>query len=324
MVTRTSGANDTVVTGAAGFLGSHLVDALLEEGQSVLGIDNLVTGDARNLANARQSRSFHFRHTDVTTDAPFPRADRYFHLASPASPIAYQRDPVATLRSNAEGTYRVLEAARLSDGRALVASTSEVYGDPEIHPQVEDYWGNVNPIGVRSCYDEGKRFSEALSVAYTRHYGLDIRIARIFNTYGPRMAIDDGRVISNFLVQALRGEPLTIRGTGRQTRSFCYVSDTVEGLEKLMSARRVPGPVNIGNPSEITIVELVDNISRVLRKKLKVTHLSSLDDDPRRRCPDISRARRYLDWSPRVNLADGLQQTIAYFRKAIGHSTTAR
>jgi nucleoside-diphosphate-sugar epimerase len=309
---------DSVVTGAAGFLGSHLVDSLLRDGLQVEGIDNLITGNLQNLVSARKSKHFRFHHMDVTTDAPFSQATVYYHLASPASPSAYQREPVATLRSNAEGAYRVLEAARLSDARVVLASTSEVYGDPEIHPQVEDYWGNVNPIGPRSCYDEGKRYAEALTTAYRRHYGLDVRIARIFNTYGPRMAADDGRVVSNFIVQALQSTPLTVYGTGKQTRSFCYVSDTVRGLKELGAVRQVPGPVNIGNPGEISILDLVSEIGKAIGKKLKVVRMSSADDDPRRRCPDISRAQRYLSWSPKVELRDGLRETVNYFRTALG------
>jgi UDP-glucuronate decarboxylase len=306
---------EAVVTGAAGFLGSHLVDSLLADGWKVLGLDNLSTGRAVNLALARRAPSFRFRKEDLVQTDRLPRASHYFHLASPASPPAYQRDPIGTLRVNAVGTYRVLEAARRGDARVLLASTSEVYGDPEVHPQRESYWGHVNSVGPRSCYDEGKRYAEALAVAFRRQYGLDVRIARIFNTYGPRMDPDDGRIISNFIAQGLRGEPLTIYGKGDQTRSFCFVSDLVRGLRLLAQAPRgVPSPMNLGNPREFTVLEAAKLVARTLDQPLRVTYHPLPADDPRQRSPDIRRARRYLRWSPRIPFELGLSKTVDYFR----------
>jgi len=306
---------EAVVTGAAGFLGSHLVDSLLKDGWSVSGIDNLSTGRRVNLDGARSNPRFRFRDADLTRVGRLPRADRYFHLASPASPIAYQVDPVDTLLTNSVGTHRVCEAARRSDARVLLASTSEVYGDPKVHPQPETYWGHVNPIGSRSCYDEGKRYAEALAAAYRRRYGLDVRIARIFNTYGPRMVPDDGRVISNFIVQGLRGEPLTIYGRGEQTRSFCYVSDMVRGLRLLMEASPgVPTPMNLGNPREVTVRRTAELVAGTLGVPLKIEFRPRPEDDPMQRSPDIRRARRYLHWSPRVPFDRGLAKTVTYFR----------
>ncbi|HYA71486.1 MAG TPA: UDP-glucuronic acid decarboxylase family protein [Thermoplasmata archaeon] len=306
---------DTVVTGAAGFLGSHLVDRLLATGSEVLGIDNLSTGRARNLADARRSSRFRFRRSDLVRAPSLPTADRYFHLASPASPPAYQSDPVGTLLVNSIGTHRVLESARRADARVLLASTSEVYGDPEIHPQVEGYWGHVNPVGPRSCYDEGKRYSEALAAAYRRHYGLDVRIARIFNTYGPRMDPNDGRVISNFIVQGLRGEPFTVYGDGSQTRSFCYVSDLVDGLARLMDAPRgVPTPMNLGNPREFTVRRAAEVVARALHVPARFERRPLPEDDPRQRSPDIRLARKHLGWSPKVRFEDGISMTVEHFR----------
>jgi UDP-glucuronate decarboxylase len=306
---------ETVVTGAAGFLGSHLVDSLLKDGWGVYGVDNLSTGRQINLEMARSDARFKFRDADITTISRLPRADRYFHLASPASPVAYQIDPVDTLLTNSVGTHRVCEAARRSDGRVVLASTSEVYGDPKVHPQSEAYWGHVNPIGTRSCYDEGKRYAEALAAAYRRRYGLDIRIARIFNTYGPRMLPNDGRVISNFIVQGLRGEPLTIYGRGEQTRSFCYVSDMVRALRLLMDAPAgVPTPMNLGNPHEVTVRKTAKLVARMLGGSSQVEFRPRPEDDPMQRFPDISRAKQYLHWSPRVPLEKGLSKTVAYFR----------
>jgi UDP-glucuronate decarboxylase len=306
---------EAVVTGAAGFLGSHLVDSLLEDGWQVRGVDNLVTGRRVNLAGARTHPRFRFQKLDLTRSATLPRADQYYHLASPASPPAYQRDPIGTLRVNSVGTYHVLETARRYDARMLLASTSEVYGDPEVHPQTEEYWGHVNPIGARSCYDEGKRYAEALATAYRRIYGLDVRIARIFNTYGPRMDPADGRVVSNFIVQGLRGAPLTIYGQGKQTRSFCYVSDTVRGLRSMMRAgSRVPTPMNIGNPREFSIRTAAELVARALGIAVRLEFRPLPEDDPKRRSPDIHRAMRYLRWSPRFSFEQGLPPTVAYFR----------
>ncbi len=306
---------NAVVTGAAGFLGSFLVDALLARGNEVTGLDNLATGRAANLAAARGSPKFRFRRVDVARASRFPRADVYYHLASPASPVAYQQDPVGTLLANSAGTHRVLQAARRADARVLIASTSEVYGDPDVHPQTEAYWGHVDPIGPRSCYDEGKRYSEALGMAYRRRYGLDVRIARIFNTYGPRMRADDGRVIPNFIVQGMRRRPLTIYGKGTQTRSFCYVSDLVRGLQLTMQAApSVPVPINLGNPQEVSIHRLAAIISEVLGVPLRVHSEPLPESDPRQRCPDIARARKHLGWEPRVTFEVGIRKTVEYFR----------
>ncbi len=303
------------MTGAAGFLGSHLIDDALARGYELVGLDDLSTGRVANLRSAWDSPRFQFRRVDLKRARSLPRADRYFHLASPASPPAYQRDPIGTLRVNSEGTYRVLEEARRADARVLIASTSEVYGDPEVHPQDESYWGHVNPVGPRSCYDEGKRFSEALASAYRRKYGLDIRIARIFNTYGPRMAPDDGRVVSNFIVQGLQGRPFTLYGRGEQSRSFCYISDLVEGLERLMEAPKdVPTPMNLGNPRELTVRRTAELVAKTLGIRPKFTYRPLPEDDPRQRSPVIRRARRYLGWTPRVPFEEGLRATVEYFR----------
>lgn len=303
------------MTGGAGFLGSHLVDSLLAKGWDVVGVDNLVTGRRANLTAALRCDRFRFQRADLSRLRQLPRAARYYHLASPASPPAYQRDPVGTLLVNSVGTHRVLEAARRSDGRVLLASTSEVYGDPEVHPQSESYWGHVNPVGPRGCYDEGKRYAEALAMAYRRAYGLDIRVARIFNTYGPRMDPADGRVISNFIVQGLRGEPLTIYGRGQQTRSFCYVSDLVRGLRLLMDAApSVPTPMNLGNPREFTVRSTAELVARTLGIRLRAEFRPLPEDDPKQRSPNIRRAKRYLRWSPRISFEKGLAKTVAYFR----------
>lgn len=307
-----------IVTGAAGFLGSHLVEALLEKGLEVVGIDNLSTGRTRNLRRARELGRFRLLRLDLRTEKTLPKAEAYFHLASPASPPAYQRDPVGTLRVNGIGSLAILEAARRNDARVLISSTSEVYGDPQVHPQTEDYWGHVNPIGLRSCYDEGKRFAEASAMAYRRQYGLDVRLARIFNTYGPRMDPEDGRVISNFIVQGLRGRTLTVYGDGLQTRSFCFVSDLIRGLVSLGYARSsVPTPMNLGNPNEFTILQVARLISRMLGVTLRERHMPLPADDPRQRCPDIGLARHSLNWRPIVPLEQGLAQTIAYFRETL-------
>lgn len=304
-----------VVTGAAGFLGSHLVDSLLDDAYTVLGLDNLSTGRRINLAPAERSARFRFRTVDLVRVGRFPPAQRIFHLASPASPPAYARDPIGTLSVNSLGTARVLEAARRAGARVLIASTSEVYGDPEVHPQREGYWGHVNPIGPRSCYDEGKRFSEALSMAYRRRYGLDVRIARIFNTYGPRMDPNDGRVVSNFIVQGLEGRPFTIYGDGKQTRSYCYVADLVRGLRRLMDAPpETPTPMNLGQPRELTVLETAKRVARALKVPASLEFRPLPEDDPVRRRPDIRRARRYLGWAPTTSFDLGLARTIEYFR----------
>jgi UDP-glucuronate decarboxylase len=306
---------DAVVTGAAGFLGSHLADRLLADGVVVTAVDNLSTGRLSNLRDAARSDGFRLRRLDLVRARTLPRAERYFHLASPASPPAYQRDPVGTLLVNSVGTHRVLEAARRADARVVLASTSEVYGDPEVHPQVEDYWGHVNPVGVRSCYDEGKRYGEALAVAYRRRYGLDVRIARIFNTYGPRMDPKDGRVVSNFIVQGLSGKPFTLYGSGTQTRSFCYVSDMVDGIVRLMEAGpRVPTPMNLGNPREFSVRRTAELVARILGIPVRFERRPLPADDPRQRSPDVRLARRHLHWTPQVPFEAGLARTIDYFR----------
>jgi UDP-glucuronate decarboxylase len=320
-----SGTNPIVVTGGSGFVGSHLVDSLLAAGRSVSVFDNLVTGRARNLAAAVATGKCDLVQADVSAAPEFPRSGGIFHLASPASPPGYQARPIETLWVNAAGTKNVLESARRSDCRVLLASTSEVYGDPEVHPQVESYWGSVNPIGIRSCYDEGKRFAEAISMAYRRTYGLDVRIARIFNTYGPRMDPNDGRVVSNFVTQAIGGRPLTIYGTGSQTRSFCYVSDLVRGLRALMETDQVPdgGPVNLGNPTETTVGELARIVAELAGVPLHVENGPPAVDDPRRRCPNISRAREWLGWSPEVPLREGIAATLAHFRTELPRDVVA-
>jgi UDP-glucuronate decarboxylase len=308
---------EAVVTGAAGFLGSHLVDSLLNDEWRVCGIDNLSTGRRANLEAALKNTRFGLTSVDLTRPGRLPRADRYYHLASPASPKAYQRDPIGTLAVNSAGTHRVLESARQADARVLLASTSEVYGDPEVHPQIESYWGHVNPVGPRGCYDEGKRYAEALAMAYRREYGLDVRIARIFNTYGPRMDPNDGRIVSNFIVQGLKGEPFTIHGRGKQTRSFCYVSDMVHGLRLLMDAPDgVTTPMNLGNPREFTVRKTAELIAQALGVPLRVRFRPLPEDDPKQRSPNIQLARRELGWSPKVPFEKGLAKTAAYFRAA--------
>jgi dTDP-glucose 4,6-dehydratase len=307
-----------VVAGAAGFIGSHLCDRLLAEGHQVVGLDNLLTGAALNIAHLKGDPRFEFLERDITQ--PFEVAgpvDAVFNLASPASPFDYLRCPIETLDVGSLGTRRLLELARTSNARFLLASTSETYGDPAVHPQVETYWGNVNPVGPRSCYDESKRFAEALTMAYHRKHGLATNIARIFNTYGPRMKLNDGRVVPAFLDQALRDVPMTVFGEGRQTRSFCYVSDLVDGLYRLMlSAERYP--VNLGNPREMTILEFAERIRVLTGTKARIEFRPLPEDDPRQRQPDISKARAILGWEPRVPLDEGLRETVAYFRGLVG------
>ena len=305
-----------VVAGGSGFLGSHLCDYLLAKGEEVLALDNLITGEERNLAQARRSPRFSFRRQDVTQ--PFQvegRVDFVWNLASPASPPDYQKAPIETLRVGSVGTMNLLELARAHGARFLQASTSEVYGDPHVSPQPEEYWGNVNPVGIRSMYDEAKRFGEAAVMAYRRQHGVDTRIVRIFNTYGPRMRLDDGRVVPNFIGQALRGEPLTIYGDGRQTRSFCYVEDEVDGLWRLMMSDYAL-PMNVGNPAEITILQFAQAIEKVMGRKLEVAFKPLPQDDPMQRRPDITKARGILGWEPRVPLEEGLRRTVEYYRAA--------
>jgi len=313
-----SGTPRTMVTGGAGFLGSHLCDRLLREGHEVICADNLSTGTTDNIAHLFGRDGFRFLKQDVTEylylDGP---VDYILHFASPASPVDYLRLPIQTLKVGSLGTHKALGLAKAKRARFLLASTSEVYGDPQVHPQPEHYWGHVNPVGPRGVYDEAKRFAEAMTLAYHRVHGVETRIARIFNTYGPRMRPHDGRVVSNFCIQALRGEPLTVYGDGRQTRSFSFVSDTVEGLYRLLLSAEVD-PVNIGNPTEFTIAELVVAIERILGRALTVTTHPLPQDDPRVRQPDISRARALLGWEPTVDLEAGLRDTMAYFRTQKG------
>ena len=309
-----------MVTGGAGFLGSHLIDRLLEKGCDVLCVDNLFTGSKENIAHLRDNPRFEFLRHDVTFPL-FVEVDEIYNLACPASPIHYQHDPVQTTKTSVHGAINMLGLAKRLGSRILQASTSEVYGDPSVHPQTEDYWGHVNPIGPRACYDEGKRCAETLFADYRRQHGLDTRIARIFNTYGPRMQPADGRVVSNFIVAALRGEPLTIQGDGWQTRAFCYVSDTVAGLMRLMDVPDAcPGPVNIGNPIEFTVLDLAERIRRLAGSRSPIMFVPAARDDPRQRRPDISLARQLLGWEPQVSIDEGLRRTIDYFRRTLLHA----
>ena len=305
-----------VITGAAGFIGSHLSDALLDRGYSVLGIDNLLTGDLANIAHLA-GRDFTFIKQDVTNyinlDGP---ADFVLHWASPASPIDYLNHPIPTLKVGALGTHNALGLALAKKATFVIASTSEVYGDPLEHPQAETYWGNVNPIGPRGVYDEAKRFAEAMTTAYHRYHGLDAKIVRIFNTYGPRMRVNDGRAVPNFIDQALRGRDVTIYGEGNQTRSFCYISDLVDGIIRLMLSD-TNDPVNIGNPAEMSILEIAQQIIAAVGSSSKIVHEALPVDDPKVRQPDITRARQILKWEPKIQLNDGLSSTIEYFRKKL-------
>jgi UDP-glucuronate decarboxylase len=304
-----------LVTGGAGFLGSHLIDRLLAEGHDVICADNLFTGTRRNIDHLRNHERFEFIRHDVTFPL-YVEVDEIYNLACPASPVQYQHDPVQTTKTSVHGAINMLGLAKRLRCRILQASTSEVYGDPDVHPQREDYWGRVNPIGVRSCYDEGKRCAETLFFDYHRQHDLPIKVARIFNTYGPRMHPADGRVVSNFIMQALKGEPITIYGTGNQTRSFCYVDDLIDGLVKLMeSSADFTGPVNLGNPEEFTIRELADRVVHMTGTTAGICSAPPPEDDPRQRCPDIALARAKLDWEPRIGLDQGLQRTVTYFRE---------
>ena len=306
-----------VVTGAAGFLGSHLVDRLLDEGWKVVGIDNLITGSVENIAHLAGHERFRFVKHDVTNFIYLPEpVDFVFHFASPASPIDYLELPIQTLKVGSLGTHNALGLAREKRAGFFLASTSECYGDPEEHPQKESYWGHVNPVGPRSVYDEAKRFAEAITMAYHRHHGIDTRIVRIFNTYGPRMRLDDGRVVPAFIGQALRNEPLTIFGDGSQTRSFCYVSDLIEGIYRLSQSDHSE-PVNIGNPAEMTITEFAEQILRLSESLSKVKNVPLPEDDPRVRRPDIGLARGLLGWEPRVDFEDGMKKTIEFFRSRL-------
>ncbi len=306
-----------VVTGGAGFLGSHLCDKLLHEGMKVTCIDNLITGNPDNIAHLLGNENFLFVKHDITNYIHLPgRIDYILHFASPASPIDYLKLPIQTLKVGSLGTHKVLGLAKEKKARVLLASTSEVYGDPDIHPQKEEYWGNVNPIGPRGVYDEAKRFAEALTMAYHRYHGVETRIVRIFNTYGPRMRLDDGRALPAFVGQALRGEDLTVFGDGSQTRSFCYVSDLVDGIFKLLISSE-DQPVNIGNPAEITIKQFAEEVLRITGSDSKITYKELPADDPKVRQPDISKAKRILGWEPKVDRSEGLKITIDYFKKIL-------
>jgi len=305
-----------LVTGGAGFIGSHLCERLVQSGQEVICMDNFFTGSKKNVYHLLDLHNFEVLRHDIISPIDV-EIDQIYNLACPASPIFYQFNPVRTIQANVLGVTNMLELAKRTKARILQASTSEVYGDPQVHPQREDYWGNVNPIGVRSCYDEGKRVAEALMMDYHRQHQVDIKIVRIFNTYGPRMALNDGRVVSNFIVQALRGDSITIYGKGNQTRSFCFVSDLVEGLVKMMNTEEFNGPVNLGNPGEFTILELAQKVTGLTGSRSMVVFDPLPSDDPVRRQPDITLARAKLGWSPRVGLDEGLSKTIEYFRKVL-------
>jgi dTDP-glucose 4,6-dehydratase len=307
-----------VVTGGAGFLGSHLCDRLLDRGDEVIAIDNLLTGSVANIEHLFGHRSFTFVEHDVSRYVWVPgEVDAVLHFASPASPKDYLEMPIQTLKVGSLGTHNTLGLAKAKGARFMIASTSEVYGDPEVHPQPESYWGHVNPVGPRGVYDEAKRFAEAMTMAYHRYHGLDVRIVRIFNTYGPRMRAEDGRVVSNFLVQAIQGKPLTIYGDGTQTRSFCYVDDEVRGFLALLDSDEV-GPVNIGNPGEFTMLELAELVLEVTGSSSEIVHEPLPTDDPRQRRPDITIARERLGWEPQVELREGLVDTADHFRRLIG------
>jgi UDP-glucuronate decarboxylase len=314
-----------LVTGGAGFIGSHLCERLLADGHEVLCLDNFFTGRRENIAHLLGDARFELLRRDVI-EPVLLEVDQIYNLACPASPVHYQFNPVKTVKTSVMGMINMLGLAKRVRARILQASTSEVYGDPEVHPQTEDYWGNVNPIGIRSCYDESKRVAETLMMDYHRQNGVDIRIARIFNTYGPRMLENDGRVVSNFIVQALKGDELTLYGTGEQTRAFCYVDDLVEALVRLMNVEQsadgasVHEPVNLGNPGEFTIKQLAEEVARLCGKEIKIKYCPLPQDDPKQRRPDITRAEKLLDWTPRIPLREGLQKTIAYFADRVKSS----
>ncbi|MFT5446470.1 MAG: UDP-glucuronate decarboxylase [Gammaproteobacteria bacterium] len=306
-----------LVTGGAGFLGSHLCERLVKEGHDVLCVDNFFTGSRKNVAHLLHEDNFELMRHDVTFPL-YVEVDQIYNLACPASPIHYQHDPVQTTKTSVHGAINLLGLAKRVNARILQASTSEVYGDPDVHPQTEDYWGRVNPIGLRSCYDEGKRCAETLFFDYHRQHQLEIKVMRIFNTYGPRMHPDDGRVVSNFIVQALSNEPVTIYGTGAQTRSFCYVDDLIDGMLRMMaSGPEFCGPVNIGSPMEFTMLELAEQVIRLTDSSSELVFQALPEDDPKQRQPDITLARQALDWQPKVQLESGLRKTIAYFREEL-------
>jgi UDP-glucuronate decarboxylase len=310
-----------LVTGGAGFLGSHLCERLLKNGDEVICLDNFFTGSKENIRLLAKHDHFELIRHDIIHPIDI-ECDQIYNLACPASPVHYQFNPVRTIQANVLGVTNMLELAKRTKARILQASTSEIYGDPTIHPQKEDYWGNVNPIGPRSCYDEGKRVAETLMTDYCRQYKVDIRIARIFNTYGPKMAVNDGRVVSNFIIQALRDEKITVYGNGKQTRSFCYVNDMVEGLVRLMNASKLHKPVNLGNPKEFTILELAVKVIKLTGSKSKIVYQPLPEDDPVQRQPDISFAKSKLSWQPRIELADGLSHTLKYFSERLKISSS--
>jgi dTDP-glucose 4,6-dehydratase len=314
---KTNSGPTSVVTGAAGFLGSHLTDLLLSKGHRVIGIDNLVTGSVDNISHLAGNPKFRFIQQDVTEFLFLDEPVNYvWHFASPASPIDYLELPIQTLKVGSLGTHKALGLALHKNARFLIASTSEIYGDPLVHPQTEEYWGNVNTIGPRGCYDEAKRFAEAMTMAYHREHKVETRIVRIFNTYGPRMRINDGRVVPAFISQALKGKPITVFGEGTQTRSFCYVSDLIEGIYRLMMSD-MDLPVNIGNPTEMTMVEFAREIIKATGSRSRITHKPLPQDDPKQRRPNIAKARKLLGWEPKVKLAEGLVKTIDYFRTKV-------
>ena len=308
-----------LITGGAGFLGSHLSKRLLKEGHEVICMDNFFTGRKRNILNLVENSNFEIMRHDVTD--PFKvECDQIYNLACPASPVHYQYNAIKTIKTSVMGAINCLGLAKRVNARVFQASTSEVYGDPSVHPQPEAYWGNVNPIGIRSCYDEGKRCAETLFMDYRRQNGVDVRIARIFNTYGPNMCPDDGRVVSNFIVQALQGHNITVYGEGEQTRSFCYCDDLIEGFIRMMNQDETIGPMNIGNPNEFTILELAEKVINLTGSQSKIIHETLPSDDPKQRQPDITQARQVLDWEPKYSLDEGLKPTIAYFDKLLAAS----
>jgi len=304
-----------LITGGAGFIGSHLCDFLLNKNFKIICVDNLITGNKKNIEHLSNNQNFKFINQDISKHITInENLDYILHLASPASPVDYQKIPIQTLKVGSLGTHNTLGLALTKKAKYLLASTSEVYGDPLVNPQPETYWGNVNPIGVRGCYDESKRFAEALVMAYHRIHNVDIRIARIFNTYGPRMSKDDGRVVPNFITQAVSNKPLTIYGDGKQTRSFCYINDLIEGIYRLMMSN-INEPVNLGNPEEHTILEFAEKIKKITKSKSKIVFKDLPIDDPRVRCPDISKAKKILNWEPKFTLGNGLKETIEFFKQ---------
>lgn len=312
--------NSVLVTGGAGFLGSHLCDRLIAQGKDVICVDNFFTGSKRNIAHLIGHPRFEVIRHDIVHPL-FLEVNEIYNLACPASPVAYQYNPIKTIKTSTVGMVNVLGLAKRCRARVLHASTSEVYGDPDVHPQVEEYWGNVNPLGPRSCYDEGKRIAESLCINYHHSHNVPIRIVRIFNTYGPRMDPNDGRVISNFINQALRGEPITIYGDGKQTRSFCYVDDLIEGFIKMMEQDETTGPVNLGNPVENTMLELAEAVLQHVDSASELIYEPLPQDDPRQRCPDITKARNMLKWEPRVPLQEGLGKTVDYYRQLMNQES---